>query len=89
MKTKTKKMETKSFKSPKNKYLASITYSKPIEGIGSGYSATANEIDILKSHIQFYIDQAKKNKATCFITIYENLKKYPSFDWKEIKKYTN
>ena len=87
MKTKTKKMETKSFKSPKNKYRASVYYSKPIEGIGSGYSATANDIEDLKAHIQFHIKQAQKNKTTCFITIFENLKKYPSFDWKEIEKF--
>ena len=85
----TKKMKTKSFKSPKNKYRASVTYSKALKGIGSVTSATANEIDVLKSHIQFYIDQAHRNKATCFITISENLKQYPFFDWKEIKKYTN
>ena len=78
---------TSLFKSPKNKYRASVTYSKPLKGIGSVSSATANEIDILKSHIQFYIDQAKKNKATCFIQIYENLKQYPKFDWKEIERY--
>ena len=84
MKTKTKKT---TFKSPKNKYRASVSYSKPIKEIGSVTSATANEIDELKSYIQFYIDQAKKNKATCFITISENLKQFPEFDWKEIEKY--
>ena len=88
MKTKTKKiMKTKKFKSPKNKYLASITYSKALEGIGSASSATANELVDLKSYIQFYIDQAHSNKATCFITIYENLKQYPFLDWKEIESY--
>ena len=81
-------MKTKSlFKSPKNKYRASITYSKPLKGIGSASSATANEVVDLKSHIQYHIDQAHKNKATCFITIYENLKQFPKFDWKEIEKY--
>ena len=82
-------MKTKktTFNSPKNKYRASISYSKTLKGIGSVSSATANEIDDLKSHIQFYIKQAHKNKATCFIAIYENLKKYPFFDWKEIEKY--
>ena len=80
-------MKTTSFKSPKNKYRASVTFSKALKGIGSASSATANEIDELKSHIQFYIDQAHRNKATCFITISENLKKYPEFDWKEIERY--
>ena len=80
-------METKSFKSPKNKYRASVTYSKALKGIGSESSATANEINDLKSHIQFYIDQAHRNKVTCFITIFENLKQYPLFKWEEIEKY--
>ena len=80
-------MKTTSFKSPKNKYRASVTYSKVLKEIGSVSSATANEIDVLKSHIQFYIEQAKKNKAKCFITISENLKQYPEFDWKEIERY--
>ena len=76
-------METKSFKSPKNKYRATVTYSKALPGIGSVSSATANEVVDLKSRVQFYIDQAYRNKATCFITIYENLKKYPEFNWKK------
>ena len=85
---KQKIMETKSFKSPKNKYIASVSYSKALKEIGSASSATANEIDDLKAYIRFYIDQAQRNKATCFITISENLKKYPEFSWKEIEKYT-
>ena len=85
--TKTKNMKTKSFSSPKNKYRASVSYSKPLKGIGSVSSATANEIDELKSHIRFYIEQAHKNKATCFITISENLKQYPEFEWQEIERY--
>ena len=80
-------METKSFKSPKNKYRASVSYSKALKEIGSASSATANEIDDLKAYIRFYIDQAHRNKATCFVQIYENLKKYPEFDWKEIQRY--
>ena len=83
----TKTMETKSFKSPENKYRASISYSKALKGIGSASSATANEIDELKSHIQFYIKQAHRNKATCFITISENLKQYPKFNWQEVENY--
>ena len=80
-------METTSFKSPKNKYRASVYYSKTLKGIGSVTSATANEVVDLKSHVRFYIEQAHRNKATCFVTIYENLKKYPFFDWKEIERY--
>ena len=80
-------MKATSFKSPKNKYRASVTYSKALKEIGSVSSATANEIDYLKAYIQHYIDQAHRNKAKCFITIYENTKQYPEFNWKEIEKY--
>ena len=80
-------MKTTSFKSPKNKYRASITYSKALTEIGSASSATANEIADLKGYIQFYIDQAHRNNATCLITISENLKQYPEFNWKQIEKY--
>lgn len=80
-------MKTTSFKSPKNKYRASITYSKALTEIGSASSATANEIDDLKSYIQFYIDQAHRNNAKCTIVISENLNEYPLFNWKEIEKY--
>lgn len=78
---------TTSFKSPKNKFRAAITYSKPLSEIGSCSSATANSIDDLKAHIQYYIDQANRNKVTCNIVISENMKQYPEFEWKEIEKY--
>jgi hypothetical protein len=81
-------MKTISFKSPKNKIRAAITYSKPLKGIGSASSATANDVSVLKGHIQFHIDQAHRNNTTCLITISENLKQYPDFDWKEIEKYS-
>lgn len=44
MKSTLNNMETVSFKSPKNKYRASITYSKALPEIGSASSATANKI---------------------------------------------
>ena len=78
-----------SFNSPKNRYRASVHFSKPIVEIGSSISATANNIDDLKAHIQFYIKQAHKSKATCYVRISENLKKFPEFDWKEIEKYND
>ena len=80
-------MKTTSFKSPKNKFRAEVTYSKALAEIGSTSSATANEIEDLKKYIKLYIAQAHRNKATCLITISENLKQYPQFDWKQIEKY--
>ena len=80
-------MKTTSFKSPKNKYRAEVSYSKSLKGIGSVSSATANNINELKQHIQFYIKQAHRNDATCFVAISENTKQYPEFNWEEIEKY--
>ena len=89
MKTKktTKIKKHTSFNSPKNKYRGEIRFSEALEGIGSVNSVTANEIDNLQWHIQYHIKQAHRNNATCFIRIYENLKKHPEFDWVEIESY--
>ena len=80
-------MKTTSFKSPKNKFRASITYSKALTEIGSSSSATANSVDDLKAYIQHYIDQAHNNSAKCTIVISENKSEYPLFNWVEIEKY--
>lgn len=80
-------MKTTSFKSPKNKYRASITYNKALKGIGSVSSASANNMDDLKAYIQCYLDQARKSKVKCFIVISENKKEYPLFNWVEIERY--
>ena len=86
MKTKKTQQITSRY-SPKNKYSGEIRFSKALEGIGSAWGVTANELELLKYRLQFYIDLARKNKATCHIRIYENLKQYPDFDWVEIESY--
>ena len=76
-----------SFRSPKNKYRIEIHFSKPLNGIGNVTSITANEIEAASNHIKLFTDQAHRIKATCLISIWENLKSYPEFDWKKIKSY--
>lgn len=80
-------METTSFKSPKNRFMAQITYSQPLTEIGSASTVTANSIDELKSRVNFYTEQVKRNNITSYIRISENLEDYPMFDWKEIENY--
>ena len=80
-------MKTKSFRSPKNKYSADISYSKALSGIGSCSSASANDVAELKNFIEFYIRQARQNKSTCTITILENMDQYPKFNWVKIEQY--
>ena len=80
-------METKSFKSPKNRFMAQITYSQPLPEIGSCSTVTANSIDELKERVIFYTNQATKNNLTSNIRISENLKSYPEFEWVEKENY--
>jgi len=81
-------MKTSSFRSPKNKYMLRINYSKVLNGIGSGTILTGNDISELKSLAKHYIDQAHRNGATCNIILSENKQTYPSFDWHELERYT-
>lgn len=77
------------FKSPKNRFSASITTSKPLGRLGNSFSLSAMTIDELKYQINVrYVSQAKRIGASTFVSIKENLKKYPLFDWVEVEKYS-
>lgn len=80
-------MKTLSAKSPKNRFRASITYSKPLSEIGSSSSVMANDIETLKDRVLFYTKQASKNNTTSYITISENKSEYPFFNWVEVESY--
>ena len=76
---------TPSFRSPKNKFRASLTYGKALKGLGSASSFTCNEIsenEMLKHHI----DQAKRNNTSLSVVWFENKSSFPSFDWVEVQK---
>lgn len=80
-------MEATSLRSPKNKFSAELTYSKPLNGVGSTTTLSANDVAELKARAKFYIDQAHRNDATCHVKISKNIKQYPDFDWKVIDQY--
>lgn len=69
--------------SPKNKYRAQITYSRPLKGVGSVISVTADDLETLDSRIAYYTRNLRKNE-TCNITRWVNADEYPAFDWRRI-----
>ena len=74
-------------KSPKNKFFADITYSKPLSEIGSASSTGAMTIEQVKLQAVFYTDQAKRFGIDSHVIIRENKKTYPDFEWIKIKSY--
>lgn len=74
-------------KSPKNRFFADITYRKPLSEIGSASSTGAMTIDEVKMQCVFYIDQAKALGVDSRVTIRENKKTYPEFEWVNIESY--
>lgn len=71
-----------SLRSPKNKFCGTINFDKPLIGLGSSVSYTADSIEQLKKDCE---NQAGKHP--CHIVIKENMKPYPEFDWKTIETY--
>ena len=70
--------------SPKSKFHGEIIFSHPIDGVGSAYSASSDNIEDVKS---FLHKAADGNKAGGHIRIMENQKSYPDFDWKVVDSY--
>lgn len=70
---------TNSLHSPKNKFRIEIHFNKPSKDTGSVISYTANSIDQLKAYAECY----KKAR----VTIMENVKEYPEFDWVKVESY--
>lgn len=64
-----------SIHSPRNKFRAEIHFSKPLKGIGSVVSITADSIEQLNCYIK------TMNYKKCHVVIYENKLQYPSFNW--------
>lgn len=71
-----------SIHSPKSKFRAEVNFDKASDTLGSTVSFTNNDIDVLKSVISSH---GFKIPAT--VVIYENVKSYPEFDWKEVERY--
>jgi hypothetical protein len=73
--------------SPKNKYRAQIHTNIPIGAEGQIFGCGAMTIEDVKQRTIFYTDQAKVAGAICNITIIENKKQYPEFEWVAIERY--
>ena len=70
--------------SPKSKFHGEIIFSHPIDGVGSAYSASSDNIEDVRS---FLHKAADGNKAGGHIRIMENRKSYPDFDWQVVESY--
>lgn len=75
-------------RSPKNKFRIEFSYSKPLEGIGSSCSITSNDVEKSSNFIDHYVQMAKQNNVSVTVTVKENKKVYPEFDWQQIDQYT-
>lgn len=74
-------MKTPTSKSPKNRFFADIHYSKALSNIGSQSMTGAMTIEDAKHQAVFYTDQAKRLGIDSTVSIRENLKQYPYFEW--------
>jgi len=75
-------------RSPKNKFRIEFFYSKPLKGVGSYCSITSDDVDKSSNVISHYTNMAKRNNVSITVTIFENKKVYPCFEWKKIDHYT-
>lgn len=74
-------------RSPKNKFRIEFKYAQPISGIGSACSITSNNVQKSSNLIEHYTDMAKRNNTSVTVTILENKKQFPEFDWQQINQY--
>ena len=74
-------------RSPKNNFRIEFNYSKPLEGIGSSCSITSNDVEKSSNFIDHYVQMAKQNNVSVTVTVKENKKVYPDFEWVEIERY--
>lgn len=68
-------------RSPKDKYSATITFSKYVEGIGQSVTVTGNSIQEINDLALSY------KKFGAYIVVRENKSEYPKFNWEVIKEY--
>lgn len=80
-------MKEQGLHSPKNRFVATINYAKPLSEIGSSSRAGAMTLEDAKHQAKFYTDQAVKNGTTSTVVVKENKKNYPEFEWVEIERY--
>lgn len=74
-------------KSPKNKFVAQITYKDALSQIGSASSIGGMTLEDVKHNAKFYTEQATRNGTSSTVVIKENKKTYPDFDWVDVEKF--
>lgn len=78
----TQQNNTPSLHSPKNRYRVEVHFNQPLEGIGSVTSFGTMSLEGIDNYIRRYCMYGQQE---VHIVIRENLKTYPSFDWKKIR----
>lgn len=71
-----------SLRSPKHKFSAQICFDMPLKGIGSTITVTADSI----SDAEHLADLTAQGHPA-HVTVKENKKEYPKFDWVVISEY--
>lgn len=71
-----------SSRSPKNKFSVQVCFDKPLEGVGSVITMTANTMSDAE-----HLANLNAQGHPAHVTIKENKKEYPKFDWVVISEY--
>jgi hypothetical protein len=80
--------QTITAKSPKNKFRIELISKKPIKGLGSSFSTGVMTLENLDensfyNHYKFMIVR----NGGGYVTIKENKKSYPEFQWENVKNF--
>lgn len=78
----TQQNNTPSLHSPKNRYRVEVHFNQPLEGIGSVTSFGTMSLEGIDNYIRRHWMYGQQE---VHIVIRENMKTYPSFDWKKIR----
>ena len=77
-----------SSKSPKNKFRIELISKKPISGLGSSFSVGVMTLEDLENDnfYKHYRNMVKQNGGG-YVTIKENKKTYPEFEWVNVENF--
>lgn len=78
----TQQNNTPSLRSPKNRYHVEIHFQQPIDGIGNVTSFGTMSLEGVDDYIRKYW---MYDQPVVRVIIRENMKTYPSFDWKTVR----
>jgi hypothetical protein len=83
--TKEQSFKPVSITSPKNPYRVEIVFNKPVKGLGSVVSFTAENLEGARN---LAFSQVVIAKMQAYIRIFLNKDQYPAFNWERICTYT-